>query len=153
MPDNRARGPFLLGSGSVGFVIAESLAFCQPSFPARRLSISWFIGLICNGGVTGVQRSTVSVPLRLPASGREPPGERTGIRFFLDISSEPLGSTHRPMQGGLRENISVSKKITDLAVSGLSCGTPNLHCIVRDLLSWHSGSPVVAYGLQSTPTQ
>ena len=33
------------------------------------------------------------------------------------------------------------------AVSGLSCGMPDPHCFMRDLLLWHRDSLVVAFGL------
>ena len=81
--------------------------FLSAIFPSQAI-VNKFAGLISNGGVTGVQRSTLSVPLRPPASSQEPLGERTGMRFFLNISSEPLDSTHRPMQGVTESGVCVS---------------------------------------------
>ena len=46
-----------------------------------------------------MQRSTIHhVPLRLPASGQEPPGQSAEMRFFGNISPEPLESTRSLIQ-------------------------------------------------------
>lgn len=46
-----------------------------------------------------MQRSSIHhVPLRLPASGQEPLGQGAEMRFFRNISPEPLESTRRLIQ-------------------------------------------------------
>ena len=40
-----------------------------------------------------------------------------------------------------------------LAVLGLSCGTQDLHCTMRDLSLWGTDSLTVVHGLQSTQVQ